>query len=264
MTLKVAHQHRLIRNALSKPCETEEPQKPEILLLPKELLLNIIHKAMLPPNGVSPFTLRLVSWDFRALTDRQYALIWNQLPFVPAGPFNLPSRAERIALFGHTNGALNTLKILHELNKPAIKNSKALAAAQENVESKVRKEFWEKADPDDREPLRALRLSVSRTDLELLSTDVALFKNVTKLDLSHNRLKTLCPEIGSLVRLNKLYLSGNDLEELPKTIGQLTELKRLFAYCNKLTYLPDEIGRLGNLESCYLFRNQLQRTPRYH
>ena len=80
-----------------------------------------------------------------------------------------------------------------------------------------------------------------------IPAEIAVLKNLRKLNLSYQELTSTPVELFQLKNLEELVLSSNKITTLPPEIKYLTKLKRLLVDNNNIATLPIEIGHLVDL-----------------
>ncbi|OLS25335.1 MAG: Internalin-A precursor [Candidatus Heimdallarchaeota archaeon LC_3] len=104
-------------------------------------------------------------------------------------------------------------------------------------------------------------LSLGRTGISNVGSNIGLLVNLEKIYFSYNKLKTLPGELFTLSELAILDLSNNRLKSLPDNLDNLTSLRRLLLSNNDLKSLPENVYKLKNLQKLDLSNNKLNTLP---
>ena len=79
----------------------------------------------------------------------------------------------------------------------------------------------------------------------VITDDVKVPEDITRIDLSGNSLKEIPNSFGMLTKLIVLNLSNNSLKELPQSMKNLSNLSNIDIRRNKFTELPDVFSSMS-------------------
>jgi disease resistance protein RPM1 len=99
--------------------------------------------------------------------------------------------------------------------------------------------------------LRAVYVSTSTVDIELLRSILTSSTLLSVLDLQGTKIKMLPNEVFSLFNLRFLGVRSTQIEILPETIGRLQNLEVLDAAKTCLLSLPKDVAKLKKLRYLY-------------
>ncbi len=111
------------------------------------------------------------------------------------------------------------------------------------------------------DPLKVLKLDLSKSKLKVFPTEIFAFKNLMQLNLSKNKLTELPAKIGDLQKLTYLDISKNKITQIPESIGSLKMLNSFKMSQNKIESLPSSFFRLSALEIIDFYSNPLRFDP---
>ena len=97
--------------------------------------------------------------------------------------------------------------------------------------------------------------------LAVVSSRVAVLRNLRTLDISSNKLRELPSEICSLSRLERLMAGGNALESLPIGFSKLSSLQEIYLKSNSFREFPGELLKMKRLISVDLSDNKITLLP---
>lgn len=109
------------------------------------------------------------------------------------------------------------------------------------------------------DPIETVSLQSKR--MTLLPREIAMLKDLKKLDLRENEIAELPYEIGNCTNLTELDLFGNVLTTLPEEFRKLTLLQELNLRKNKFQSCPSQLASLAELTWLDLSNNPLTITP---
>ena len=104
-----------------------------------------------------------------------------------------------------------------------------------------------------KDPLAVKELTLKKSKLTDIPTEIATFKNLEVLDLSKNKITDVPDFIAELPKLHTLILSKNKISRFPTNLAQSPKLHVLNLDRNPIDTIPKEIKDFQALEELDLW-----------